>query len=67
MTTLKQIQRKYLPLILCSAIATSCTKKGHTDMEAKAKRRETQWPIDTKAAFDAGVRFVKKADALKEN
>jgi hypothetical protein len=42
-------------------------KKGHTDMEAKAKRRETQWPIDTKVAFDAGVRFAKKAAALKEN
>jgi multimeric flavodoxin WrbA len=41
-------------------------KKGHTDMEAKAKRHETQWPIDLKAAFDAGVRFAKKAAALKE-
>jgi hypothetical protein len=35
-------------------------------MEAKAKRHETQWPIDLKAAFDAGVRFAKKAAALKE-
>jgi multimeric flavodoxin WrbA len=40
-------------------------RPGHTDMEAKARRRETQWPIDCQAAFDAGARFAKKAQDVK--
>lgn len=41
-------------------------RPGHTDMEAKAIRRETQWPIDTKAAFDAGVDMVKRVKAISK-
>lgn len=38
---------------------------GHTDHEAKARRHETQWPIDLKNAFEAGAAYAKKAKAKK--
>lgn len=34
---------------------------GHTDHSKKEARHETQWPLDLKKAYDAGVRFAGKA------
>lgn len=37
---------------------------GKTDHDAKAKRHETQFPIDLQNAFDAGVRFAEKVKEM---
>jgi hypothetical protein len=40
-------------------------RPGRSDMEAKARRHETQWPIDCQASFEAGIRFAQKAQVVK--
>lgn len=41
-------------------------RKGRTNMEAKEKRREVQFPIDCQKAFEAGITLVQRIQESKE-